>query len=312
MPISSSRQKPESPRSTIFTSGHLARSCAPRCRSTSSSAPAAPSMLAGLSRAHQQLIAGEDIERQVAVAVVVAMKKSFRLMAIDRDGIVVSDSSTIWSGAWACDSMNRSKQHVDLLRHVIDLVIALATARKLQPVQRTLAGQWLFQISPPMVRQCVFFFFFFLWLRSGCVLLPAAAPPHAPLSRPGSEAYRACASCRAATHLAPPRRNAAASAKPSGDSRRLLSPRVAPVGAPPKRALPGPVQYTCAAGCDPMRSPQAGFCPTYSTTRILSVPSTQIRTPLSDCELAECVSALGDQKAGRAIYRPFCCLRCRS
>jgi len=41
-----------------------------------------------------------------------------------------------------------------------------------------------------------------------------------------------------------------------------------------------------------MRSPQAGFCPTYSTTRILSVPSTQIRTLLSDCESAECVSAL--------------------
>ena len=57
-------------------------------------------------------------------------------------------------------------------------------------------------------------------------------------------------------------------------------PRVAPAGDPPKQALPGPVQYNCAAGCDPSRSSRAAFCPTCSTTRILSVSSTQIRTPL--------------------------------
>ncbi len=50
-PISSSRQKPESARSTIFTSGQRSRSCA-TMRLTSSTEPAAASWLAGLSRAH--------------------------------------------------------------------------------------------------------------------------------------------------------------------------------------------------------------------------------------------------------------------
>ena len=94
------------------------------------------------------MLAGEDIERQVAVAVVVAMKEPLRLMAVERDvGRIQIEHDLVRHGGVRLDKQI-AEQRVDLLRHVIDLVVTLRTARQLQPVQRTFAGQGFFQLAP--------------------------------------------------------------------------------------------------------------------------------------------------------------------
>ena len=96
----------------------------------------------------QQLIAGEDVERQVAVAVVVAMEEPLRLMAVERDvGCIQIEHDLVGRLGVRLDEQV-AEQRVDLLRHVIDLVITLAAAGQLQPVQRALAGQRIFQLAP--------------------------------------------------------------------------------------------------------------------------------------------------------------------
>jgi len=80
-PINSSRQKPESARNTIRTCGQRCRSWA-TMRLTSSTASAASVLVGRPQTGAQQLVAGEDIQRQIAVAAVVAMEEALRLMAV--------------------------------------------------------------------------------------------------------------------------------------------------------------------------------------------------------------------------------------
>jgi hypothetical protein len=51
----------------------------------------------------QQLVAREDVQGQITVAVAIAMEEALRLMAVERDVGRVR-SSTIWAGGAACDS----------------------------------------------------------------------------------------------------------------------------------------------------------------------------------------------------------------
>ena len=95
----------------------------------------------------QQLVAGEDVQRQIAVAVVVAMEEALRLMAVERDvgGVQVQHDL---GGRLACDSMKRSaSSRSRAFGRVADLVIAPAAANQLQPVQRALARQRLIQLA---------------------------------------------------------------------------------------------------------------------------------------------------------------------
>ncbi len=76
------------------------------------------------------------------------MKKPFRLMAVERNvGRIQIEHDLVRRFGVRLDEQI-AKQRVDLLRRVIDLVITLAAARKLQPVQRALAGQGLLQLAP--------------------------------------------------------------------------------------------------------------------------------------------------------------------
>src|SRR5438067_11218686 len=58
----------------------------------------------------------------------------------------------------------------------------------------------------------------------------------------------------------------------------------------PARHAPGP--HVCAAGDDPMRSPQAALCPTHSGSHTLSGPCAQNRMRQALCESTECARAL--------------------
>ena len=76
------------------------------------------------------------------------MKESLRLMAVERDvGCIQVEHDLVGRFGVRLDEQI-AKQRVDLLRHVIDLVVALGAAGKFQPVQRALAGQGLFQLAP--------------------------------------------------------------------------------------------------------------------------------------------------------------------
>ena len=75
------------------------------------------------------------------------MKEPFRLMAVERDvGRVQIEHDLGWRFAVRLDEQIREKR-VDLLRRVIDLVVTLAAAGQLQPVQGTFAGQGIFQLA---------------------------------------------------------------------------------------------------------------------------------------------------------------------
>ena len=104
--------------------------------------------VAGTKPRAQQLITGEDVERQVAVAVVISMKKALWLMAVERDvGRIQIEHNLLRRFGVRLDEQI-AKQRVDLLRRVVDLVIALGAAGQLQPVQSALASQGFFQLAP--------------------------------------------------------------------------------------------------------------------------------------------------------------------
>ena len=67
-------------------------------RAISSIAPALPSMLAAAQLGCQQVLAAEDVERQVAVAIVIAVKEPAFLMAVQRvvGGIEIEDDLLRW------------------------------------------------------------------------------------------------------------------------------------------------------------------------------------------------------------------------
>ncbi len=78
-----SRQKPLSARSTIFVRGHAARS---RCTSSFRIAHAVFGRVdvAAAQIRHQQLVAAEDVQRQEAVAIVVAVEEPALLLPVHR------------------------------------------------------------------------------------------------------------------------------------------------------------------------------------------------------------------------------------
>src|SRR5271157_2983144 len=75
------------------------------------------------------------------------MEKPLRLMAVERDvgRIQIEDDLLRLLGMRLDEQI--AEQRVDLLRREVDLVVALAAARKLQTVQRALAGQGLFHLA---------------------------------------------------------------------------------------------------------------------------------------------------------------------
>ena len=76
----------------ISTSGQRARICA-TMRAISSLAPSAASLSAVLQLGGEQMPAAEDVERQVAIAVVVAVEVPALLLAVDRivRGVQIDD-----------------------------------------------------------------------------------------------------------------------------------------------------------------------------------------------------------------------------
>src|SRR3989442_2149270 len=81
--MSASRAKPESPRTTIRTPGHCARSCT-TIRATSSTAPRRPVPARPAEFRGQEKVPGEDGERQVAVRPVISVKESPLLLPLQR------------------------------------------------------------------------------------------------------------------------------------------------------------------------------------------------------------------------------------
>ena len=70
-------------------------------------------------------------------------------MAVERDvGRIQIEHDLVRSACGVRLDEHVHQQRVDLLRRVVDLVIALAAAGKFQPVQRALARQGCFQLAP--------------------------------------------------------------------------------------------------------------------------------------------------------------------
>src|SRR4051794_21970989 len=146
--MSATRAKPESARSTIFTRGQRAR-IRPAMRWTSSTAPALASMLERRSLAAkiggQEMPAAEDVERQGAVAIIVAMEKAAFLMDMDRVIGRVQVQNDLARGLCPKGAEEEVDEHgLDRSGVMPDLVIAPARGlgrRMLQPVERALAGQ---------------------------------------------------------------------------------------------------------------------------------------------------------------------------
>ena len=90
------------------------------------------------------MVAAEDVERQIAVAAIVAVKEA-ALPGLPCSGSsVASRSSTISSGGGLCASRNSSTNSRSIKRRVVaDLVVArrLPGRRVLEPVEGRLAGQ---------------------------------------------------------------------------------------------------------------------------------------------------------------------------
>ena len=112
-------------------------------RATSSTAPAEASMFGRPQLGRQQVPAAEHVQRQVAVAVVVAVEEPALLMAVQRivGGVEVEDD--LLRARRRCASRNRSTNSASIAAAVVaDLVIARRLRpAQLQPVQRALAGQ---------------------------------------------------------------------------------------------------------------------------------------------------------------------------
>ncbi len=114
-------------------------------RLTSSTEPAAASWLDRPEPRAQQLVAGENVQRQIAVAVVIAMKEPLRLMAVERDVGRVQIEHDLLRRRGVRFQVEVRQQPVHRLGRIADLVIAQTAAGQLQPVQRALAGQRLIQ-----------------------------------------------------------------------------------------------------------------------------------------------------------------------
>ena len=89
--ISRQRQNPLSPRSVIFTSGQAARSCRPGASDGAGVLGGVD--VAGAEVGREQLVAAEDVERQEAVMIVVAVEEAALLLAVDAvvGGVEVED-----------------------------------------------------------------------------------------------------------------------------------------------------------------------------------------------------------------------------
>ena len=111
-------------------------------RATSSAAPALASMSAPPQLGGQQVIAAEDVERQVAVAVVVAVEEAAFLTAVQRvvGGVQVEDQPLRRLPVGVEEEID--EEPLDRLRLMTDAAVAMgACGRVLQPVQRRLAGK---------------------------------------------------------------------------------------------------------------------------------------------------------------------------
>src|SRR6185312_3066 len=94
----------------------------------------------------QQLVAREDVQRQITVAVVVAVEEPLRLVAVKRYvGGVQIEHDPLRLRNLRLD-IHVGQQPVDGLGRVADLVIASAASAQFQTVQRALAGQRLAQV----------------------------------------------------------------------------------------------------------------------------------------------------------------------
>ena len=112
-------------------------------RSTSSTDPLLASMLERLSFCRQQVPATEDVERQIAVAVVVAVEEPAFLVSVQRiiGGIQIENDLGRRLLVGVHEQVD--EQSFDRPRVVADLVVArrLPDAAVLQPVERRLAGK---------------------------------------------------------------------------------------------------------------------------------------------------------------------------
>ena len=140
--ISASRAKPLSARSRMRTRGQRARIRRDDARDLLHGAGRGVDVgAAELGR--QQVPAAEDVERQVAVGVVVAVEEAALLVPVQRDvgGVEVEDDLPRGRAVRVEEEVH--EQRLDRGGIVADPVVAAGLARRrvLQPVQRALAGQ---------------------------------------------------------------------------------------------------------------------------------------------------------------------------
>src|SRR5712671_401952 len=121
------------------TCGQRRRMCATR-RATSSTAPAAASMLAGRSLATSQVAPAEYVQRQVAVTVVISVEEPPLLHPVHRVVGRIQIEDDLARRALVRLQELVDKKPFDGYRIVTDLVIARRLKlAQLQPVQRRLA-----------------------------------------------------------------------------------------------------------------------------------------------------------------------------
>jgi hypothetical protein len=111
-------------------------------RATSSTAPADASMLGGPLFGRQQMGAAEDVQRQIAVAVVIAVKEAPFLMSVQRvvGGVEIEDD--LLRPVLVRFQEQIDKQPLDPRPIPGDPVIARQLRpAQFQPVERALAGQ---------------------------------------------------------------------------------------------------------------------------------------------------------------------------
>ena len=129
--------------------GHRARIW-PTIRATSSTAPGAAVDVRRPELGRQQMPAAEHIERQIAVAVVIAVEEPAFLMAVQRVvGRVEVENDLL--GRPSCVRLEEEvdEQRLDRRRVVADLVIARGDlARQFEPVQRRFARHRRAVVAP--------------------------------------------------------------------------------------------------------------------------------------------------------------------